>query len=283
MSYAGAVKSQLRIGRDAQTKDFLLTFVVSAEPRLLNSSVEGRPVFDKALDHEQRKVASLLKGTHEEANPLPPGPANYILPYLETNQIGRRHTQIRLKESDLSTKTLKELAGKLTLQIDLKNETIARVEKILEASGRSVAGANGGTLKIQAIRKVGADIEVQAILENLTANPLGNNIFVGGGRVVIQGNVAVRNIMIGPGGVRVAGGGADGQDVPDLIDARGQKFKVASVNESDINIINNAWSRTVTILYRPNPDQAAPSELVLLGTRRHTVAVPFQFENVPLP
>ena len=34
-SYAGAVKSQLRISRHAETKDYLLTFLVSVEPRLV--------------------------------------------------------------------------------------------------------------------------------------------------------------------------------------------------------------------------------------------------------
>ena len=42
-------------------------------------------------------------------------------------------------------------------------------------------------------------------------------------------------------------------------------------------------ARTVTVIFRPNESGAAPSELVLYGTRTHTIDVPFQFENVPLP
>jgi hypothetical protein len=186
---------------------------------------------------------------------------------------------IRLKEESAG-RHLKQLAGQLTLQADLANETLARIDKVMNATGRSVGGANGGTLSVQAIRKVGDDIEVEVTMENLTPNPFGGRIFVGGGNVVIRGNVAVN----GNGGFRINGLGSNsGGEFPDLLDARGEKYQLVGATSDGMNIANGTWSRTVTLLYHPGPNQTAPADLVLFGTRTHTIGVPFQFQDVPLP
>jgi hypothetical protein len=283
VSYAGAVKTKVRISREAGTKELILLFIISAEPRLRNNTLVGRPIIDKTLADRNRTLQAILdmpKGaakTHEDT-----------LAELEQAMMGlehpkRRFTQIRLKDAERAAKQLKELAGKLTLQVDLQNETLARIDNVVDAAGKSATGANGGTLRVQSVKKLaGGDIEMQVSMENLTANPFGGNVIINGGAVIIRGNVNVRGMIIGPNGVRMNGGGNQG-DLPDLLDAKGQKYKVAAVTGDSFSFVNGSASRTATIVYHPSAGQAEPRELVLFGTWTHTIAVPFRFENVPLP
>ena len=193
-----------------------------------------------------------------------------------------RSAQVRIKDDANAAKQIKEIVGNLPLQLDLQNVVLARIEKIMESAGKSVDGVNGGSLKVQSVKKLPNDaIEIQVSMENLTQNPFGNNIIINGGNVMIRGNIN-GNIVINGGNVRVNGAN-NAKDLPDLLDAKGQKFKIHNVANDSVNFVNGSSSRTATIIFQPNPGQAGPRELVLYGTRTHTIAVPFRFENVPLP
>lgn len=259
VSHAGAVKTELRLERDAKAKEIVASLIMSPEPGLLNGGIAGPPVFTKWIDSAGRAIA-----------------ANVDAP----KQAGGRIVKVRFKDD---IEKIKEMAGTLPLQVDLQNVVLAKMDKIMDAAGKSVAGANGGSLKVLAIKKTADDgVEIQIAMENLMPNPLGDNILINGNNIVIRGNVQFNgNVVIGAGGIRMNGVGA--KDLPDLIDAKGQKFKIASIPSDGISISNGSSSRTATVVYQPNPGQAAPSELVFFGTRTHTIAVPFRFENVPLP
>ena len=112
-------------------------------------------------------------------------------------------------------------------------------------------------------------------MENLTQNPLGNNILINGNVVIMRG------FNRGWAGANVAAGNPN--ELPALIDAKGQKCPVVNVTRESTNIINGVYARTLTIVYRPNESNAEPAELVLFGTRPHMIDVPFRFENVRLP
>jgi hypothetical protein len=272
-SYAGAVKSQLRVSRDEQTKDLILTFVIHVEPRLLNSSVEGRPVLEKALDQQRCQLLERAEET-KPADAESDQEAVVGIPFNGTfsNQtLLRRNTQIRLKEGEQAARLLKEVTGKLTLQVELANEAIVKVDQILQASGRTVQGIGGGTMRIDAVHKVGDDVEIKVTMDDLNPNPFGGNAFNNG--VFLRGN----NVLIRGGGMGVRA------EMPHLLDAKGQKFIIADFSTQGTNLANGSVSQTATILYRPNPQQGAPSELVVFGTVMHTIAAPFRFENVPLP
>lgn len=272
ISYAGSVKTELRISRvGGGAKELDLLFVVSAEPRFVSSAVAGRPILDKLLDGKSQKLAEAVEMS---------GPGAPIWSGTDA-QPYRRFTGIRVKEGPQAAMQLKEIAGRFTLQVDLRNETLARIDKIMEAAGKSADGANGGTLKVQAVKKLdNGDIEVQVALANITANPFGANVIINGGNAIIRGNINGR-MIIGPNGVQMSGSGQG--DLPDLVDAKGQKYKVSSVAGDTFQFVNGSTARNATIVYQANPGQGAPRELVLFGTRTHTIAVPFRFENLPLP
>ena len=290
VSYAGAVKTELRISRESSAKEMTLLFIVSAEPRLLNNTLLGQPIIDKAFDDQSRKLQMLSDVPKAETNNVDElqqlAAQGLITTDFGMHVSSRRSTQIRAKDGEQTAKKLKELAGKLTLQLDLQNETLARIDKVLEAAGKSASAPNGGTMKAHSVKRlVGGVIEVQVSLEDLAANPFGPNMIVNAnGGIIIRGNVAINGgIVIGPNGMRINGGNGNRSDLPDLVDTKGKKFELGNVSADSFNFVNGSSSRAATILYLPTEGQSEPRELVLFGTRTHTIAVPFRFENLPLP
>lgn len=281
VSYAGAARTQLRISRDAATKELTLQFLVSTEARLLNLSVEGKPLIEKILDGQGKRLAEVVPAPKYVAKDAAISPVAADLDDLDLPPMPQRWTKIKVKEADAAAKVLREVSGKLTVQLDLQNVLLARIDRVLNAAGKSVAGGKGGTMTLDSIRKLeSGEFEVQVSMENLTQNPLGNNAMINGNVIIVRGNVNIRG---GWGGNLRIDGAGNPNELPALIDAKGQKCPVANVTRESTNIINGTFARTVTVIYRPNESGAEPAELVLYGTRTHTIDVPFHFENVPLP
>jgi len=281
VSLNGAVKTELRLSRDPATKDIVATFLVSVEPRLQNAGLAAKPRLDKAFDQDGRGLVQT-----EPAKAEPAANRNIDMDLVEylggVPQVTSRAVQVRFKDDRAATRSLKELAGQLTIDVDLQNETIARLPNLLNASGKSADGANGGTLKVGSVKKNdNGSIEIQVALENLGPSPFGNNVVINGNNIVIRGNVNLGGIVINGGGVKVNGGGAN--NLPDLVDAKGQKFRIASLQNDSTNISGGSISRSATIVFSPNPGQAEPRDLILFGTRTYSVGTPFRFENLQVP
>ena len=292
VSYTGAVKTEMRVSRDKDTNDVNVVFVTSAEPRLGPQSLLGIVLIGKCVD-EQCKKLTVLDGPSKRK--LSPGEEAVHQAELERiaafgaadpgSGLYRRTAQIHIKNGDALTR-IRDLAGKLTMQVDLQNVTLARVDKVLDAAGKSVDGVNGGRMTVQSIKKLSdGHFEAKVSLENIIPHPFGANV-IGKGGVVIRGNVIINGgggMVIGPNGVRITSNGTgSAKDVPDLLDAKGQKFKKA-VFDDNFHLTNGSSSRVASIAFHANAGQTEPSELVLFGTRTYTIAVPFRFENVPLP
>jgi hypothetical protein len=299
VSYAGAVKTEVRISREPKTKELHVVLVISSEPRLHNGMLIGQTLLDKASDElgrpltvsesakdlkadaktaEERERFAHLEKLRQKGLYSPNDMDENMAPY-------RRVAEVRLRDEH-AAKQIKELAGRLTMQVELQNETLARIGKVLDASGKSVDGADGGRLTVQSIKKLPGDkYEVRVSIENLGDNPFKDKFaFNGNGGVAIRGNVIIKGggMVIGPNGVRINGGG-NGKDLPDLLDAKGQKINNAGVLDDNFHVVNNSSSRTARIIYQANTGQGEPSEMALFGTRTYTIAVPFRFENIPLP
>ncbi len=296
VAFAGSIKTELRITRvaieneynllhirrDQSEREYNLMFIVSAEQRLHNGGVTGQPILDKIVDAQGKTLE--LGADASKADRKIFEDAGLDFDDMAMMQMPRRFAQLRIKEGADAAKQIRLLAGKLTYQVELQNVTLAKIDKVLDATGRTVTTSNGGTLKVNSIRKKEGDFYVVDVaLENCSPNPLGNNVLINGGAIIIRGNVNIQGgMIIGPGGVRMNGSG-NTKDLPDLVDAKGEKFKVVNVDNDAFSFVNGGSSRSAQILFQANPGQAEPSELILFGTRTHTVTVPFRFENVPLP
>jgi hypothetical protein len=285
--YAGAVKTELRVTRDKPAKELVLQFIVSPEPRLQNASVVGKPALERVVDGKSAHLAIAFEQPKPEPKPAAADDmwADVVLEWGPQGQ--QRVATIRVKEGPNPGRQLKELIGSVTLQVEMQNEIIAKIDNVLEAAGKSAAGANGGSLRLESIdKRANGSIEMQITMNDLTPNPYANNVFFGGGGgIVIRGGGAIAingRMIVGPNGVVINGNGNQ-QETPDLVDAKGEKFRAGVVLSESTSINNTNVARSLRVLFQPNTTQAAPRDLVLFGTRTHSIGVPFRFENVPLP
>lgn len=277
VDFAGAVKTEVRVSRDPKSQDLIVELTAGIEPRLVNGMVAGKPALAKIADGNGRTLEAMPDQAVVDGittGGLIPG----VLPR-------RNSVQFRFKNPGDALNAIKELVGQWTVTVDLQNEVVAKLPNILNATGKSASGSNGGDLTVVSIKKTPAgDFEVTIAMNGLTPNPFGNNVVInGGGGVIIRGNVVINGaIVIGPNGVQMGGSG-NRKDLPDLVDATGQKFQILAVTADNTSISNTGVSRAATIVYRPSPGQGEPRDLILFGTRNHAIAVPFRFENVAIP
>jgi hypothetical protein len=278
VSYSGALKTELRIHRSGASNIASLMLIASVEPRLLNAGVAATPRFTKLADRNNHALAILPEAPAAVAKNKYTDDLAFELVGLHPDSRLPRHVELRVQESAQLSERLNEIAGTLIVQLDLANEVLAKVEKILDAGGKTVAGANGGSMKVASVKKLpNGNVEVQVALENVTPNPFGGNIIInGGGNIVIRGNGIV---IGGRGGAQRIGGMPS--DLPALLDAKGQKFALAAIPSQSTAINNGTFTRHATMLFHPIAGQTEPSELVLFGSRTHTIGVPFRFQDLP--
>jgi hypothetical protein len=156
--------------------------------------------------------------------------------------------QVRLGEK--KAKALKELRGQLAGQVLAPSEPLIVVNDIFNAVGKTVRGAQGGSIEVLGVEKKG-DGEVQVQLRVETP-PMQRD------------------------GTRAA-------SLPTLVDAKGEGYQLVQVPSRSRRSNGRVITQELTLLFRANPGQGDPSRLVLNGVQPVTVQVPFTFENVPLP
>ena len=273
--YSGAVRIRLLpgAGNQAGVANFLLD--IAAEPRLQNFSLVGTPRIDKALDDQGQSLMLAM-------DPMPPQPGNgpIALPArVRMPFIGMtRQFPIRLKLGEKAAKSLKELKGSFTASALMPTEPLVTMDNILKAAGKTAKGANGGAIHVKAIDKMdNGDYQLQISMENI---PGGNNPFggIGVGFQQIQ-------VQIGGGGNVVINGIAPGgnNNLPTLVDAKGQGYQLVNVPQRGLQINNGVMRQDITLVFRPQGGQGAPARLILNGQRTANFQVPFSFTNVPLP
>ena len=139
------MRTQLKITRDEAAKELHLQFIVSTESRLLNLSVEGKPLVEKMLDAQGRKLSESLPAPKYAAKQDPNAAGNATeIDIDDLAPMPQRWTKIKIKDADPAAKVLREVAGKVTVQLDLQNVLLARLDKVLGATGKSVKGSYEG-------------------------------------------------------------------------------------------------------------------------------------------
>jgi hypothetical protein len=277
--FAGAVRIQALPGSNGVEPGVI--FRIAAEPRLKNFQVVGSPTIEKALDDQGQllDVRMAAAGTSNTFN----GPYS-INPYMTShlNQVA-----VHFKNGAKESKTLKELVGKVGVQILTPTEPLVVVKNVLNAAGTSASGKDGGKLEIVSISRENNDqyrVQVRVDL------PQGMNPFGVNGNVIINngnGVVIIRQVQVNGGGNviiqnrRVVRSGV-GQHTPMLVDAKGKEFNLVATPNSSLRGINGKFSQELTLIFQANPGQGEPSQMVLSGERIETMDVPFRFENVPL-
>jgi hypothetical protein len=180
-----------------------------------------------------------------------------------------RQVPIWLTRADKPAKTLKELRGIIACQVQA-TETLATVDNILKAGGRTVKTTAGGNLKV-----VDTTYEESGLIRVRVQLDLPNqSMFFAGGRFRVN-----RRIMVFNGNGGMVNGG-----VPDLalVDAKGAKLQQVRT-EQRIVATGNGWAQEYHLTYSPHQGQGDPVRLVYTGPRIVTLEVPFALKDVPLP
>jgi hypothetical protein len=180
-----------------------------------------------------------------------------------------RHVPIWLQQAEKPAKTVKELHGIIACQVQAI-ETLATVDNILKAGGRTVKTTAGSNLKV-----VDCTHEESGLIRVRVQLDLpGQGMFFAGGRVRFNRRVMAFN---GNGGLAEGG-------VPNLalVDAKGGKLQQVRT-EQRIVATGNGWSQEYHLTYSPQQGQGDPVKLVYTGPRTVTLEVPFTLKDVPLP
>jgi hypothetical protein len=275
----------------AGTGEAMIVLDVAAEPRLQGVRIAGTPRVDKAVDDQGQNLKTAMD---------PPANANngnvvvngIALIARNPYAMNQRQTAVRLKLGEKQAKSLKELSGAVSVEVLMPTEAMLTVDNVLKAAGQTTKGKNGASLEVNAIEKLqNGNYQVKVKMEAPVDpnNPFGILGGFGGGGIQIMpaagGNVQVQQIQIQIGGnnVMIAGaGGANPNNLPMLVDAKGKEFKLASIPQSTMNSNGAVMTQNLTLVYQAQDGQGEPARLVLNGQRRETVQVPFSLRDVPL-
>jgi len=285
-SYFGAVRVRLLPAgpnAKAQAGETLMLMEVTAEPRLQNFQITSSPSIVRALDDQGQLLAAIEQPANNNPNFGQPNPPPFAFPN-PFNQIGNQNNQqrtfpIRLKLGEKQAKSLKELEGTMTVSVQLPPAPVATINNVLKAAGESAKhkDTNNVALTLQSIEKVGDNgYKLQIVLDGNAANgqiPGGGGVqIIGGGQIQIQ--IGAGAGFVGPG---------MNQNLPSLVDAKGNAYKAGPITNNAMQFNNGVIKRTITLEYRADAGQGEPAQLVVNETRNTTLAVPFSFKNVQLP
>jgi hypothetical protein len=300
-AYSGSVRIRAlpdRVpGTRAGAREAVVVLDVAAEPRLEGARVSGTPVITRALD-DQGQNLTVIPDADAPPNGLilrrrnglilraPVGWGNGIGNDLSPYAADGRQAVVRLKRGDKQAKALKELTGRLPLEVLLPPEPMVAVNNVLKAAGRTFRGKDGSSLEVLAVEKLAnGDYQVKVKLDRPADanNPMA--ALGPGGRAVLRMQ-ALRGVQINGNNVVLGGAPGDGGgELPVLLDGKGKAL--ARVNgpaaATRVHFNGLTQSRELTLVFRQEAGQGEPARLVQSGRRRQTFQVPFTLRDVPLP
>jgi hypothetical protein len=155
---------------------------------------------------------------------------------------------------------LKELSGTVTARVLGDARTLVTVADVLEAGGKTVKGAEGGSIHVLAVtreRDGGYRLRLKVDLPNGAASSAGSS----GDRFILG-----------------AGAAGTAHHELTLVDGDGKRLQPAGLQVS-------AGARGIELLltFRSGPWQGKPIKLALAERKSVHVELPFTLDNVPLP
>ena len=139
-------------------KEILLALQVTPEPRL-HCQVLPHVKITKAIDENGQNLAAIDPETELNLPPNPPG----FQPVPRPGRLGRPVVRqqlpmenifpVRLKAGNQPSKTIKELRGVITAQVQGEAQPIITVDEILKAAGKTFKGGDNGVIRVLEVKK----------------------------------------------------------------------------------------------------------------------------------
>jgi len=189
----------------------------------------------------------------------------------EMPMVNTRQTAVRLKAGNKPSKMLKEVRGIVAAQVQTPSEQLINVDNILRASGRSVKGDKGGSIKVLKVEQ-GKDGLVQLhIVLDRPADAVAMPVEVAALRV--QAFLAANGKM-----VREVDNGLG--KYFSLLDKQGRPYKIIT---TEIIPSGQGFKQELRLTFGPAKGQSEPVKLIYSSPRTVTIDVPFTLKDVPLP
>jgi len=282
VAYGGSVRSRVHFLSGGNEGEYCLSLEAFAEPRIKGFTIIGTPTIEKGIDDQGQQLFLKTEPT-EETIPNNFGKRRPGISVWNAMQsmVYQRQINLLFPKGKKQAKSIQRLSGSFTAQVTAPPEALFTIPNVLKASGESVAGKNGGKLQINAVEKIApGEFKVQIYLES----PLGPNAMGGAGGAIIMANGMVRmqrvQFQVGFNGGQIPFNTMQG--LPELLDSKGNKFKIVQVPARRLNFNNGLSTQEMTIVFRNQNDQGEPDRLILTGSRTVNVTIPFAFENVAL-
>ena len=171
-------------------------------------------------------------------------------------------------------KKLKEIHGHIAAEILTPMQPLMTMEDILNASNKTVAGKDGGSLKVSQVEREEKGNKGQVTLQVVVERPplpqaearAARMRMMWGGPMPVQDQLNDVNTV--------------GRTLS-LVDEKGQAFKLVAV---ETKALDNEPGGTVEyrLTFQPPAAAARPAKLVYLGQREATIDVPFVLKDVPI-
>jgi hypothetical protein len=244
--------------------------------------VEAR--IDKAVDDQGRALVATAVGASAE-----PDDAKLALRKLALTRSGNSVEQpartppgyvtFRLK-GDEPAKTLAELKGTITAEV-LTPRALITVDNVLQAVGKTVKGAEGGSIEVLEATEKDGRVELRirmqtprdAVAARLTPEPAASarNATASSALVSTRGAPSTRLKY------NYSRGTTDPRGLA-LVDANGQHLPLERIASK---VVGDKEEFALTFVTEAG--QAASARLVFFGGRVVTVEIPFALKEMPLP
>jgi hypothetical protein len=260
--------------------DKLIPLEVTPEPGLGWHGVLGLRV-TRAIDDQGRKVVQPIPYVGVAADEFTDFNAVAIwggMPYdpAPVNDGNPRAIPVCLHLGGHSAKTIRELHGLVTVQVQTPLQPLLTVDNVLQSAGQAVSGEHGGLLKVgEVTRAKNGQIHLKVHLEPppQEGDPV-NDLMPGGRARRINRALVMWRMAQMP------------QEVHDLrlLDARGQPWQRVddTVHPNGVIVGAVGAAQDYEPTFRPAPGQAEPARLVYMGRRTLILEVPFTLRDVPL-
>jgi hypothetical protein len=193
---------------------------------------------------------------------------------MEHPRTSSRQGTIRLKLGEKQARMVKELRGKLAVEVQAPAAPLVTIPQILKASGKTFKGPDGAAVKVIEAKQESGQYKLQVEITlpppklSFDFFPLGNVVMLNRGPGAAKGTVDLTAAQVQEKGLS-------------LVDAVGQPLLLVTAHYIQPAQPN---APLVYVLYfQPRRDQGEPAKFVLMGRRNVLIEVPFILRDVPLP
>jgi hypothetical protein len=187
-----------------------------------------------------------------------------------------RQASIKLRLGAKPARTIKELRGTLSAEVESAAEPLATVHKVLESAGKTFKGPDGSYVKVVEVRREPSGqyrlkVEVKAPPKKGDLPEMANFRIVRINR--LRGGVEMPTLQL-------SAQEAESHGLA-LLDDKGQPFALTTGEYQRTD--DPRVAQVYTLHYQPRKDQGEPARFVFSGRRTVLIEVPFVLKDVPLP